>query len=60
LTALPNTRELRRSALFERLGLIGLVAPALLLILVTMVLPVGWLFYLSVLSDSGEFSLEHY
>jgi len=60
LTALPNTRELRRSALFERLGLIGLVAPALLLILVTMVLPVGWLFYLSVLSDSGAFSLEHY
>lgn len=60
MTALPNTRELRRSALFERLGLIGLVAPALLLILVTMVLPVGWLFYLSVLSDSGAFSLEHY
>ena len=49
--ALPNTRELRRSALIERLGLLGLVAPALLLILVTMLLPVGWLFYLSVLSD---------
>ena len=59
-SALPNTRELRRSALFERLGLLALVAPALLLILVTMLLPVGWLFYLSVLSDSGAFSLEHY
>ena len=58
--ALPNTRELRRSALIERLGLLGLVAPALLLILVTMLLPVGWLFYLSVLSDTGAFSLEHY
>ena len=57
---LPNARELRRSALVERLGLLALVAPALLLILVTMLLPVGWLFYLSVLSDAGAFSLEHY
>jgi len=38
----------------------GLVAPALLLILVTMLLPVGWLFYLSILSDTGAYSLEHY
>ncbi len=60
MTALPNTLELRRSALFERLGLLGLVAPALLLIVVTMLLPVAWLLYLSVLSDSGAFSLEHY
>ncbi len=60
MTELPNARALRRSALFERLGLLGLVAPALLLILVTMLLPVGWLFYLSLLSDSGAFSLEHY
>ena len=58
--ALPNSRELRRNALVERLGLLALVAPALLLILVTMLLPVGWLFYLSVLSDAGTFSLEHY
>ncbi len=58
--ALPNAHELRRSAMFERLGQLGLVAPALLLILVTMLLPVGWLFYLSVLSDTGAFSLEHY
>ncbi len=60
MTALPNTRALQRSALWERLGLLGLVAPALLLILVTMLLPVGWLFYLSVLSDAGTWSLEHY
>ena len=60
MTALPNTRALQRSALWERLGLLGLVAPALLLILVTMLLPVGWLFYLSVLSDAGAWSLEHY
>jgi ABC-type spermidine/putrescine transport system permease subunit I len=60
LTVLPNTRELRRSARWEQLGLMGLLSPALLLILVTMVLPVGWLFYLSALSDAGAWSLEHY
>jgi len=60
VTALPNALALQRSALVERLGLLGLVAPALLLILVTMLLPVGWLLYLSLLSDAGAFSLEHY
>jgi len=57
---LPNTQALQRDAMRERLGLFGLVLPALLLILVTMLLPVGWLFYLSILSDNGAFSLEHY
>ena len=60
MTALPNAQALRRSALFERVGLVGLVAPALFLIVVTMLAPVAWLLYLSVLSDSGAFSLEHY
>ena len=55
-----NALALRRSARGERLGLLGLVAPALLLITLTMLLPVGWLFYLSVLSDAGDWSLEHY
>ena len=58
--SLPNALALQRNALWERLGLLGLVAPALLLITVTMLLPVGWLFYLSLLSDAGTFSLEHY
>ena len=60
MNTLPNALALRRSALVERLGLLGLVAPAMLLILVTMLLPVGWLLYLSLLSDAGAFSLEHY
>ena len=60
MTPLPNQRELRLSAVWERLSLAGLVLPALLLILVTMLAPVGWLFYLSILSDAGSFSLEHY
>lgn len=60
MSSLLNAQRLRRLALFERLGMLGLIAPALLLILVTMLLPVGWLFYLSLLSDQGAFSLEHY
>src|SRR5262249_7562401 len=51
---------LRRDARVERLRLFGLTVPALVLVIVIMVLPVGWLFYLSFLSDSGAFSLEHY
>ena len=31
-----------------------------MLVLVTMVLPVAWLFWLSFLADNGSFSLEHY
>ena len=55
-----NEASLKRGALLESLGLLSLVTPAVLLIVVTMVLPVGWLFYLSVLSDSGSFSAQHY
>jgi putative spermidine/putrescine transport system permease protein/spermidine/putrescine transport system permease protein len=60
MTSLPNALALQRSARWERLGLASLITPALLLIVVTMLLPVCWLFYLSVLSDAGSFSLEHY
>ena len=56
----PNGAELRRDALGERLGILCLAAPALLLVLVTMVLPVGWLFWLSFLADDGSMTLEHY
>ena len=56
----PNAEALGRSARRERWALLSLVSPAVLLVTVIMVLPVGWLFYLSVLSDAGTFSLEHY
>ena len=56
----PNAEGLKRDAAVERLKLFGLCSPALLLVLVTMILPVIWLFYLSFLSDEGTFSLEHY
>lgn len=60
MTDLPNAFALQRNALWERLGLASLIMPALLLIIITMLVPVCWLFYLSVLSDAGNFSLEHY
>lgn len=59
-TDAPHAQALRRDAWRERAGLAGLALPALVLVTVIMLLPVGWLFYLSVLSDSGSFSLEHY
>lgn len=58
--ALTHAAALRRDALLERLGLLGLAAPAVLLILVTMALPVAWLFGLSVQADDGSFTLAHY
>ncbi|MEM8728918.1 MAG: ABC transporter permease [Pseudomonadota bacterium] len=44
----------------ERLALFGLASPALLLILVILVIPVGWLFYVSFIGMDGSFSLENY
>ena len=55
-----HAEGLKRDATLERMRLFGLCSPALILVLVIMVIPVGWLFYLSFLSDEGAFSLEHY
>ena len=52
--------ELRRDERRERWALLGLSAPALLLVVITMVLPVAWLFGLSFLADDGSLTLEHY
>ncbi len=56
----PHADGLRRDAMVERLRLLGLCSPALLLVLIIMVLPVAWLFGLSFLSDEGTLTLEHY
>jgi len=55
-----NSAGLRRDQLRERLALFGLCSPALLIVLVILVIPVGWLFYLSFLGADGSFSLENY
>ncbi len=56
----PNARGLRADVLRERLALLGLSAPAFLLVFIAMVAPMLWLFGLSFLADNGSFSLEHY
>ncbi|WP_171182055.1 ABC transporter permease [Ruegeria sp. HKCCD8929] len=55
-----NQSGLRTDERLERLKLFGLSSPALLMILVILVLPVGWLFYVSFIGANGEFSLENY
>lgn len=55
-----HAAALRRDRRRERLGLAALAAPALLLVGVMVLLPVGWLFGLSFQDDAGAFSLEHY
>ena len=56
----PDARGLRRDAFQERLALISLAAPALLIVVMTILVPVGWLFWLSFTADDGSLSLEHY
>lgn len=55
-----NETGLRRDERLERLKLFGLSSPALLLVLVILVIPVGWLFYVSFVGADGQFSLENY
>jgi len=51
---------LQRDAQRERLALFGLCSPALLLVLVLLIIPVSWLFYVSFIGADGQFSLENY
>lgn len=55
----PNADALARDAAGERRRLLGLSIPALVLVALLLVLPVGWLFYLSVV-EKERYSLVHY
>lgn len=55
-----NVAGLRRDDILERWRLFGLGSPAILLVLVILVIPVGWLFYVSFIGADGQFSLENY
>ncbi len=55
-----NEAGLRRDERIERLKLFGLSSPALVLVMIILVLPVGWLFYVSFVGADGSFSLENY
>ncbi|MDI1345733.1 MAG: ABC transporter permease [Pseudolabrys sp.] len=51
---------LRKDQSAERWLMLSLAGPALLLVLVCMLLPVGWLFYLSFFTEDGAASLVNY
>ena len=55
-----NAGGLRRDGRLERWRLFGLSSPALLIVLVILVIPTGWLFYVSFLGADGSPSLENY
>jgi putative spermidine/putrescine transport system permease protein/spermidine/putrescine transport system permease protein len=55
-----NEQGLRADERMERLKLFGLSLPAVLLILVILLIPVGWLFYVSFIGADGQFSMENY
>ena len=60
LTPDLNAAGLQRDRIRERMALFGLASPALLLVLVILVIPVGWLFYLSMIGADGGVSAENY
>jgi len=55
-----HAQALRRDERKERLVLLGLSGPALLLLTVIMILPVAWLLGLSFIDDNDHFTLVHY
>ena len=57
--ATDNAAALQGDETRERLRLLGLSFPALALVTIVVFIPVGWLFWLSVI-DGGELSLNHY
>ena len=55
-----NETALRRQEKHEQWKLLSLSVPALLAIIAIIVIPVGWLFYLSFVGKDGGFTLENY
>ncbi|WP_371225781.1 ABC transporter permease [Roseovarius sp. 2305UL8-3] len=55
-----NASGLRNDERMERWKLFGLSSPALLIVLVILVIPTGWLFYVSFIGADGSFSMENY
>ena len=56
----PNQAALRKNERLERWALLGLAAPALIATFIVVVVPVAWLFYLSVIGADGGYSMENY
>ncbi len=55
-----NEQSLLRQSSREKRLLLSLATPAVVAIVAVIVIPVGWLFYLSFIGGDGQFSLENY
>ena len=60
ITTARNAEALRRDERRERLLLFGLSLPALVMVLLVILVPVGWLFWLSLFNDEGVLSTYNY
>ena len=59
-TAPVHEAALKRQHAREQWSILSLVVPALITIVLVILIPLSWLFYLSFLGDDGGFSLENY
>lgn len=57
---LLNEENLKLQGVREQWMLLSLATPAFLAVVAIVLIPVGWLFYLSFVGNDGQFSLEHY
>jgi len=55
-----NAQPLRLQKVREQWILLGLATPSILTIIAVIMIPLGWLFYLSLIGKGGVFSLENY
>lgn len=55
-----NTRALRVDARRESLRLLALLSPSLLLVFAIIIVPIGWLFWLSLFDETGALSAANY
>lgn len=55
-----NARALRADARRESLRLLALLSPSLFLVFAIIIVPIGWLFWLSLFDEAGAFSAANY
>src|SRR3569832_1551229 len=55
-----NADALRADARRESFGLLALLSPGLLLVFAVIIVPIGWLFWLSLFDEAGQLSAANY
>ena len=55
-----NADALRADARRESFGLLALLSPGLVLVLAVIIVPIGWLFWLSLFDEAGQMSAANY